>query len=156
MSFQGSGSSSPCSLARRYAFLGLTAITIKDLSLRKGLKLTLRVLCVGNLFYLYDFFFHKRGWVDVDRLVRALPLVTFFFLPSIEEVKFREQSLSLLIISHIVVEQNAQGRNRRVHWEESRPCQRLRIRVFDQWLYRLTSDKPREPQEGDLASFLRL
>jgi hypothetical protein len=28
--------------------------------------------------------------------------------------------------------------------------------VFDQWLYRLTSDKPREPQEGDLASLLRL
>ena len=57
MSFQGSGSSSPCSLARRYAFPGLTAMTIKkDLSLRKGLKLTLRVLCVGNLFYLYQFF----------------------------------------------------------------------------------------------------
>lgn len=28
--------------------------------------------------------------------------------------------------------------------------------MFDQWLYRLTSDKPREPQEGDLASLLRL
>jgi len=36
---------------------GVTAMTIKkDLSLRKALKLTLRVLCVGNLFDLYEFF----------------------------------------------------------------------------------------------------
>jgi hypothetical protein len=34
----------------------------------------------------------------------------FFFSHRIEEVKFREQSLSLLIISHIVVEQNGAGK----------------------------------------------
>jgi len=97
-----------------------------------------------EIFLIYEFF-NKGGWVDVDRLVCALPLVTFFFSPIESRRSSFESRASHFWLSVISSSsRTAQGRNRRVHWEEWRPCQRLRRRVFDQWLY--TDWRPISPE----------